>query len=90
MLMYTAGQLQPDFSIISFRRVKLKTPLHTSNTAALSVNEFCHQAGIGRTKLYQEIASGRLKALKCGRRTIIPLTEFENWLGRLPEIGEIQ
>lgn len=62
----------------------------SQNRAVLSVNEFCQQAGIGRTKLYQEITSGRLKALKCGRRTIIPVIEFENWLERLPKIGEIQ
>ncbi|MBO0334943.1 helix-turn-helix domain-containing protein [Sneathiella sp. CAU 1612] len=63
---------------------------NTDYKAVLSVNETCQRAGIGRTKLYQEIASGRLKARKCGRRTIIPVTEFEDWLGRLPEIGEAQ
>ncbi len=52
-----------------------------------SVNEFCQQAGIGRTKLYQEIADGKLIARKCGRRTIIPVSELSKWLESLPEIG---
>ena len=74
-----------------YRRFKvLKSEISADSKTVLSVNEFCHQAGIGRTKLYQEIASGRLKARKCGRRTIIPAAEFENWLGRLPEIGGMQ
>jgi excisionase family DNA binding protein len=68
----------------------LKNTNQANHKIVLSVNEFCQQAGIGRTKLYQEIAAGRLKARKCGRRTIIPITEFEDWLGRLPEFGSLQ
>ncbi|WP_353890869.1 helix-turn-helix domain-containing protein [uncultured Sneathiella sp.] len=68
----------------------MKTESKFEFKSVLSINETCRQAGIGRTKLYQEIASGRLKARKCGRRTIIPVTEFEDWLRRLPEIGGMQ
>ena len=46
----------------------------------LTINEFVELYGIGRTKTYQEINSARLKALKCGRRTLIPLEAAEEWL----------
>lgn len=52
--------------------------------AALSVAEFCAIFGIGRTALYEELKAGRLKARKCGRRTLIPRSEGERWLESLP------
>ena len=55
--------------------------------AALSVSEFCELAGIGRTKLYQEIAANRILAKKCGRRTIIHVSELEKWLAALPDLA---
>ena len=38
---------------------------------AYSVNEACRISTLGKTKIYQSIAEGRLKARKCGRRTLI-------------------
>ncbi len=61
-----------------------------TSKVVLSVKEFCQQAGIGRTKVYQEITSGRLVARKCGRRTIIPISELNNWLEKLPEIRGVK
>jgi len=57
------------------------------NNIALTVDEFCKAAGIGRTRAYAEIADGRLRPLKCGRRTLIPASELEAWLRRLPEVA---
>jgi len=37
----------------------------------LSIPEACRVAGIGRTKLYEAIAAGKLKARKYGKRRII-------------------
>ena len=54
---------------------------------AYSIEGFCEAYGVGRTKAYEEIATGRLKARKAGRRTIIPAAEAERWLGALPELG---
>jgi excisionase family DNA binding protein len=50
--------------------------------AALSVDEFCQSVGIGRSKAYEEIGAGRLKAVKIGRRTLIPVVEIDLWLAR--------
>jgi excisionase family DNA binding protein len=38
---------------------------------AISVEEARKSLGIGRTKLYELVGQGRLKALKIGRRTLI-------------------
>ncbi|MNH55807.1 hypothetical protein D3C73_75510 [compost metagenome] len=37
----------------------------------MSVQQFCEWSSIGRTKVYEEIASSRLKTLKVGRRRLI-------------------
>jgi hypothetical protein len=39
---------------------------------AFSISEFCLRYGVGRTNAYQEIAAGRLRAVKAGRRTLYP------------------
>lgn len=51
---------------------------------AMCFEAFCDKYGIGRTKAYEEINAGRLKARKCGRRTIILEDDAENWLDSLP------
>lgn len=51
---------------------------------ALSVPEFCRRYGVGRTMAYEEIAEGRLVAVKAGRRTLIPLDAAKSWLAALP------
>ncbi len=48
-----------------------------------SVNDFCHWACIGRTKVYAEMKSGRLSAKKIGSRTVIPRTEAQRWASEL-------
>ncbi len=51
---------------------------------AMSVNEFLHWASIGRTKFYDELASGRLKVRKVGRKTIVTMSDAVSWLECLP------
>jgi excisionase family DNA binding protein len=50
----------------------------------LSVAEACAVAGIGRTKIYQAITDGSLKARKCGKRTLILRDELRHFLASLP------
>jgi excisionase family DNA binding protein len=44
--------------------------------AALRVSEACSALAISRSKLYLELAAGRLRAVKCGRRTLIPVPRW--------------
>jgi excisionase family DNA binding protein len=52
----------------------------------LSVLEACRVAGIGRTKIYEAIAAGSLKARKFGKRTIILRTDLQDFLLGLPVV----
>lgn len=55
---------------------------------AFPIPEFCRRYGIGRTNAYQEIAAGRLRAVKVGRRTLIAHDAAEAWLAALPEVNK--
>ncbi|MEW6389605.1 MAG: helix-turn-helix domain-containing protein [Pseudomonadota bacterium] len=46
---------------------------------AISVSEFCTIYGVGKSFLYEELKSGRLKARKVGARTLIPAAEARAW-----------
>ena len=50
---------------------------------SLSVEDAAKALGLGRTFVFQLIKEGRLKAVKIGRRTLIPVTECEAFLSRL-------
>jgi excisionase family DNA binding protein len=54
---------------------------------AMSIAEFCERYGVGRTKAYEELKSGRLRGRKIGKRTIITEDDAEDWLQHLPVIG---
>jgi excisionase family DNA binding protein len=41
----------------------------------LSVAEFCHAVGIGRTTAYELFASHEVTPIRLGRRTLIPRSE---------------
>lgn len=53
------------------------------NRVAETVNEFCSAVGIGRTLFYKEVQRGRIKILKAGRKTLVPMTERQAYLDRL-------
>jgi excisionase family DNA binding protein len=53
---------------------------------ALSVAEASHVAGIGRTKLYEAIRAGELKARKYGRRTLVLRSDLLKFLASLPTV----
>ena len=56
----------------------------TIQREGLSIAEACAAAGIGRTKLYEAIADGRLKARKLGKRTLILRDDLRQFLAALP------
>ena len=42
---------------------------------------------VGRTKAYEEIRDGRLRAVKCGKLTLILAEDYERWLKSLPQVA---
>ena len=47
---------------------------------AYSVAEACSVLGLGRTRLYEEIKSGRIPVKKIGKRTLISVSVLEAFL----------
>lgn len=52
---------------------------------AVGVETACSMTGVGRTTLFAEMAAGRLRARKCGRRTIIETDELRRWVAALDD-----
>jgi len=61
--------------------------MNQNTNSLLSISEVLDMSGLGRTKIYQEISQGRLKALKCGRRTLIPSESIQAWISSLPSVS---
>jgi excisionase family DNA binding protein len=72
------------------RKVSEAEERRRSRQRAMSIAEFCERYGPGRTKAYEELKSGRLRAHKIGKRTIITEDDAEDWLRRLPVIEVAQ
>ena len=60
--------------------------LENSDVGALSIANACKRAGVGRTFIFEEIRSGRLKAKKAGRRTLVLREDLTAWLQALPSV----
>jgi excisionase family DNA binding protein len=52
----------------------------------LSISEACNVAGIGRTKIYEAISDGHLKARKLGKRTLVLRADLQAFLASLPMV----
>lgn len=62
--------------------------LVVTDRIAGTVSEFCSAMGIGRTLFYEEVRRGRIKILKAGRRTLVPIAEQKAYLQRLEEVAK--
>ena len=50
-----------------------------------TVNQAIDQIGIGRTKFYELLNEGYIKAIKIGSRTLVPQSSIDEYLKSLPE-----
>ena len=64
----------------------MNTPASDLQREGLSILEACAVAGIGRTKIYEAISEGRLKARKFGKRTIVLRADLQTFLSDLPVV----
>ncbi|SFK10100.1 helix-turn-helix domain-containing protein [Methylocapsa palsarum] len=51
-----------------------------------TIREWCDAVGVGRSTTYELIASGDLKAIKLGGRTLIPCDEAKRFVDALPAL----
>jgi excisionase family DNA binding protein len=64
----------------------MNTEAHDLQREALSIGEVCRVSGIGRTKIYEAISTGRLKARKLGKRTLVLRADLQAFLASLPVV----
>ncbi len=57
-----------------------------TNNRLLSIDEAAAVFGVGRTALYQELTTGRLRSFKVGRRRLIPTSAIDAYI----EAAEVQ
>lgn len=53
------------------------------NSLSYTIEETSKITGLGRSRLYEELNSGRLKGVKAGRRTLITHISIQQWLENL-------
>jgi len=51
---------------------------------SISINEAASMSGLGRSSIYEAMVSGKLKAKKSGKRTIILVRDLNDFLAALP------
>jgi hypothetical protein len=62
------------------------TPDTDATPLAYPVDAFAKAIGVGRSKVYEEIRLGRLRAKKLGARTVITGTDARAYLDALPNM----
>lgn len=54
---------------------------------AYTIAEFCEAFGVGKSLMFEEIAAGKLRTKKAGRRTLILAKDAIAWVEALPDGG---
>ena len=62
--------------------------IHPENRGALTVDEFCGWASIGRNTFYQQVKSGRIHLRKIGRKSVVTMPDAIDWLNCLPSAAK--
>jgi excisionase family DNA binding protein len=57
-----------------------------STPLAYTLREACEAIRVGRTKFYELLAAGDIKAVALGGKTLIPRASLEAYLAQLPPI----
>lgn len=70
----------PDLNHLNRARPEIGAPL------AYTIADVQRVARIGRSKIYELIGAGQLRAMKCGSRTLICAESLRAYLGSLPRL----
>jgi excisionase family DNA binding protein len=61
---------------------------HIPSRLAYSINRFCKDSDTGRSKVYELIRTGQLRAKKFGSKTLILAEDADRFLANLPDLPE--
>jgi len=56
----------------------------TTTPVYAPITRWCDMSGMGRTRVYEELSAGNLRAVKVGNRTLIEVETGLAWLRSLP------
>jgi excisionase family DNA binding protein len=59
---------------------------HLPSRLAYSIDRFCEDTDTGRSKVYELIRTGRLRAKKFGSKTLILAEDADRFLASLPDM----
>ncbi len=54
------------------------------------INNLPSKLGIGRSKIYEELASGRLRSVRVGRRRLVPEQAIADFITALEAAGGVR
>ena len=54
--------------------------IDSSSRMAISVQETAKRLGVSRQTMYTHLRQGRIRSVKLGRKTLIPVTELASFL----------
>jgi excisionase family DNA binding protein len=63
----------------------METTNMSSEKRAYQIEEFCEAYGVGKSKFHEEVAAGRLKVVRIGRRVLVTADDADAWLKSLPD-----
>jgi hypothetical protein len=63
---------------------KTRAPPDDTDKLAYSIQRASHASGLSRSLLYVAIGEGKLRARKCGARTVILREDLQQFLASLP------
>jgi excisionase family DNA binding protein len=66
--------------------------MHTNTSPRLSygINQAVEATCVGRTLLYEEIKTGKLKTFKIGKRRLIAASDLEAWLDGYKHLAKLE
>lgn len=68
-------------------RTELEMNTELGNRGALTVDEFCEWLGVGRSLFYREVAAGRIRLRKIGRKSVVTVPDALTYRDSLPDAG---
>lgn len=61
------------------------TPVGSPQMLAVPVPQAARMLGISRSKFYRQMQRGAIRAVKAGKRTLVPIASLNAYLASLPE-----